>query len=87
MERKESLSERKESLSERKESLSERKESLSDCVRKNLFRLRKSLKLNQEDLGNALGMKRSGYTRKETGNSPITLEDLDKILGFFVPNE
>jgi len=59
--------------------------SLPVCVRKNLYRLRKVLKLKQEDFANALGLKRTGYTKKETGITPITLDDLDAILNGF-PN-
>lgn len=65
--------------------MSDNEKSLPICVRKNLYRLRKVLKLKQEDFANALGLKRTGYTKKETGITPITLDDLDAILTEF-PN-
>lgn len=58
---------------------------VSLCIRKNLQRLRKLLKIKQEDIADVLGIKRSGYTKKETGITPITLDDLDKILDSFDP--
>ncbi len=53
---------------------------LSSCVRKNLQRIRKVLRLKQADIADALGLQRTAYTKKETGVVPITLDDLDKML-------
>jgi len=57
--------------------------SLSDLVLKNLRRLRKSLKIGQDDLGKVLGIGRPAYSKKETGTAPITLDELDTILKNF----
>lgn len=58
--------------------------SLSAIVRKNLRRIRKDLKLTQDDLAKAFPkLGRSGYNRKETGEAPITLDELDAILNNF----
>jgi len=59
------------------------KANLPQCVRKNLYRIRKVLKVNQDDFAAAMGLQRTGYTKKEVGTTPITLEDLESIMNAY----
>jgi len=59
---------------------------LNDVVRQNLKRLRESTGKggkNQDIWGDALGIGRSGYSKKESGDVGITLSDIDAILDHF----
>lgn len=60
-----------------------KKSELSEHVRAAIVRLRKMNNFRQEHFAKAIGMQRSGYTKKETGTAPVTLDDLDAIVKHF----
>jgi len=48
-----------------------------------VLRRRKALGRNQVDVANSLGISQGAYSKMETGETPITLEVLQRISAFF----
>lgn len=56
------------------------KMTLTMCVRKNLQRIRKLIKMNHTEFADMLGLERTAYGKRETGDTPLTLPDMELIM-------